>query len=109
MTVLRLRETLNEQRRSATIHLHVRVELLGPELAKAVQRETGSIVNKQHDWRKCFGRFENTLDGVRQSEVCNDLDGSVGHIVGVMMHMGDDGPAVGEQRASDLASDALSR
>jgi hypothetical protein len=74
---------------------------------RTIEREPRGIVDQQPHRRQALGgaKIRSAQSGFGQ--VGDDLDRALRHRVAVMMDVGDDRPAVGEQRADDRLADPL--
>ena len=101
------RERFSQQQRRADVDRHVRVEFLGVELAESVPREPRGIVDQQPHRRqpRCGG--EDGLRAIRIGQVRHHFHRAFGDRILFVPDMRDDRPAIGEQRARNLRSDAL--
>jgi len=70
-------------------------------------RETRGIVDQQEHWREAGARRENPFGTVGFGQVGNGLYRPVRNSVLVMVDMGDNRPAVGQQRLGDRQANAL--
>jgi hypothetical protein len=72
-----------------------------------VQCKSRSIVDQQPDRRPAVGRCEDVFRAFGVGQFGDDLDCAVLNSVGLVMDMSDNRPAIVEQCANDLFSDAL--
>lgn len=85
----------------------MRVKFLRLESAESVIRESGRIVDEQSDRREPSAAGEDPLGAIGLGKVRDYLHCFVGNDVIVTMNMGNDRPAVGQQRLGDGPADAL--
>jgi hypothetical protein len=102
-----VREPVDEQRRRPHIDHHVRAELIGAELAKAIPGEARGIVDEKPRRRTADRRSEDALGALRIGEIRDDLTRTLRHVVLIVMNMGDDRPSVFDQRTRNGRSHTL--
>ncbi len=101
------RESFDQQSRGANVDEHMGVELIRIEFAEAVPSKAGRVIDQQAHRRRSGSRSEDSVRAACFAQVGDRLDGSLWNIVGFVMNMSNDCPAVIQQSSRDPRPDAF--